>query len=166
MPPLRLSTAMSATAAPYDTWWVPSPMPRPVTTSALDNAEPETLGVQPAAAAAALSTPSQRASPMFLRRNASGSSLAATASSSIVCSDANANERSSGERSGAPLSNPTIGTAWLTTRRFATAYIEPVLIRLTGIDIGPRVSSLGGVSNVSSWVVSLTIQPCCQPWYS
>ena len=65
--------------------------------------EPEILGVQAAACAAALSTPSQRASPMFFRRNSSGSILAATASSSMVCSDANANDRSSGERSGAPL---------------------------------------------------------------
>ncbi len=154
---------MSATAAPYDTWWVPSPMPRPLTTSPLDSDEPDTLGFQPAAAAAALRTPSQRASPMFLRRNSSGSSLAATASSSIVCSEANAKDRSSGERSGAPFSNPTIGTAWLTTRRFATAYIEPVLIRLTGIDIGPPVRSFGGVNSANSCVVSLISQPCCQP---
>ena len=42
------------------------------------------------------------------------------------------------------LSSPTIGTAWLTTRRFATVYIEPVLMRLTGIDIGPLVRSFGG----------------------
>ena len=98
---------------------MPSPIPRPVTTSPLPSAEPETFGVQAAACAAALSTPSQRASPMFFRRNSSGSILAATASSSMVCSDANANDRSSGERSGAPFSRPTIGTMWLTTRRSA-----------------------------------------------
>ncbi len=81
----------------------------------------------------------------------------------MVCSEANANDRSSGERSGAPFRYPTIGTAWLTTRRFATAYIEPVLIRLTGIDIGPLARSFGGVSSTNSCVVSLIIQPCCQP---
>src|SRR5204863_5323236 len=57
----------------------------------------------------------------------------------------------------------TIGTAWLITRRFATAYIEPVLMRLTGIDMGPLACSFGGIKRANSWVVSLTIQPCCQP---
>src|SRR5262249_41062319 len=114
-------------------------MPRPVTTSALDNADADTRGVHAAAAAAALSTPSQRASPILLRRNSRGSIPILKASSSMVCSEANANDRSSGERSGAPLRYPTIGTAWLTTRRFATAYIEPVLMRLTGIEPAPVV---------------------------
>ena len=59
-----------------------------------------------------------------------------------------------------------MGTAWLTTRRFATAYIEPVLMRLTGIEPAPVVRSADGVSSTSSCVVSLTIHPCCQPWYS
>ena len=59
-----------------------------------------------------------------------------------------------------------MGTAWLTTRRLATAYMEPVLMRLTGIEPAPVVRSFGGVSNTSSCVVSLTSQPCCQPWYS
>jgi len=80
----------------------------------------------------------------------------------MVCSEANANERSSGERSGAPLSSPAMGTAWLTTRRFATAYMEPVLMRLTGMEGGPSARSLGGVASTSSCVVSLIIQPCCQ----
>jgi hypothetical protein len=56
-----------------------------------------------------------------------------------------------------------MGTAWLTTRRFATAYIEPVLMRLTGMEPAPVVRSFGGVNSASSCVVSLTIQPCCQP---
>src|SRR5262249_31354429 len=146
--------------------WVASGSRRRRKTSALDDADAATLGFHPAAAAAALSTPSQRASPILLRRNSSGSILAMNASSSIVCSEAKANDRSSGERSGAPLGEPTIGTGWLTTRRFATAYIEPVLMRLTGIEAAPVVRSFGGVSNASSCVVSLTIQPCCQPWYS
>ena len=145
---------------------MPTAMPRPVTTSPLPGAEPEILGAQAAACAAALSTPSQRASPMFFRRNSSGSSFAATASSSMLCSDANAKARSSGERSGAPLSRPAIGTMWLTTRRSATWYIEPVLMRLTGIEPAPVVRSFGGVWSTSSCVVSLIIQPCCQPWYS
>src|SRR5262249_31685712 len=146
-------------------WCEPSPMPRPVTTSALESAEAATRGCQPAAAAAASSTPSQRGSAMLLRRNASGSVLAAGASSSIGCSDANEDDRSSGERSGAPLRYPVIGTAWLTTRRFATAYIDPVLIRLTMIEV-PVVRSFGGVRKASSCELSLPIQPCCQPWYS
>ena len=59
-----------------------------------------------------------------------------------------------------------MGTAWLTTRRFATAYIDPVLMRFTGMEPAPVVRSFGGVCNASSCVVSLIIQPCCQPWYS
>ena len=68
-----------------------------------------------------------------------------------------------GERSGAPLSRPSIGTMWLTTRRSAIWYIEPVLMRLTGMEPAPVVRSFGAVCSASSCVVSLTIQPCCQP---
>ena len=73
---------------------------------------------------------------------------------------------SMGERSGEPLSNPSIGTAWLTTRRLGIAYMAPVLIRLTMIELEPLVRSLGGVRSASSCEVSSTCQPCCQPWYS
>src|SRR5580693_3486757 len=49
----------------------------------------------------------------------------------MVCSEANDKAMSSGDRSGEPLRSPTIGTAWLTTRRLGMRYIEPVLIRFT-----------------------------------
>ena len=73
---------------------------------------------------------------------------------------------SMGERSGEPLSNPTIGTAWLTTRRLGIAYMAPVLCGLTMIEFDPLVRSCGLVSSASSCEVSITCQPCCQPWYS
>src|SRR4030088_3067923 len=50
--PVRRLTSISATAAPYETWWVPSPMPRPVTTSAADSVEAATRGFPPTPPAA------------------------------------------------------------------------------------------------------------------
>jgi hypothetical protein len=44
--------------------------------------------------------------------------------------------------------------------------MDPVLIRLTGIDAAPDVRSAGPDTSASSWEFSVTIQPCCQPWYS
>ena len=59
-----------------------------------------------------------------------------------------------------------MGTAWLTTRRLATAYMEPVLMRLTGIEAAPVMRSFGGVSSTSSCVVSLRCLPAVYSWPS
>ena len=81
----------------------------------------------------------------------------------MVCSEAKANDMSSGDRKAAPRKSPAIGTAWLTTRRFGVVYIEPVLILLTGIEPAPDVRSFAPDSSASSYEFSVTIQPCCQP---
>ena len=45
------------------------------------------------------------------------------------------------------------------------AYIEPVLIGLTVIEFGPGRPLDTGLLQRDVWVV-VTVQPCCQPWYS
>ncbi len=49
------------------------------------------------------------------------------------------------------------------TRRFGTTYMEPVLIGLTVIDAEPDARSIPGFCSAMSWIVDVTVQPCCQP---
>src|SRR5438552_1729163 len=60
--PVSLLISISATAAPYDARWVPTPIPRPVAIFAFDGFDAARLGAHLAACETASRTPSQRAS--------------------------------------------------------------------------------------------------------
>ncbi len=102
-------TSTSTTAAAIVLAKAPKAMPRPVTTLAEDSFDAATFACQFEALATPSSTLRHRSGAsvavvaMFCSRNATGSILAANASSSIACSAANADCGASGARRNVTL---------------------------------------------------------------
>ncbi|MNY29649.1 hypothetical protein D3C86_1637010 [compost metagenome] len=164
--PVCTLTSTSATAAPYETKWVPSPTPRPLRTFTPGCGGACLAVVQPDALSTAFRTPSQRSSRVLRRRNSKASTPASRANSSTACSDANEIARSTGERNGLPRRKPALAqTWWLVSKRLGTSYIDPAFTRFTRREM--PLGGLGGsVPSASSSVISMPIHPCCQPSYA